>query len=567
MVLKIKNLSKKFKLDNDTEVQALDNVSFEVKEGEVLGIIGKSGSGKTTLLRTLRGVEPIEEGELTLDTLTITPDTTPHYYHELKTLTAIHLQRNFGIWPETPLKNVLRKIYAREYDDESMCDFEFAEDAFGEEAIKILKLVGLYDKKDHLATVLSGGEKQRLIMAREIAKKPKLMLLDEPATMACPKTKQAILDAVKNANKEFGITIIVVSHLPEVHEYLSDRLIRMENGKIIEEGPVNEVISNFKKEMEPIEDIIIKSTDEPIIKTQEVDKRFFLLTGGETLNIENLNFNINKNNILSLIGPSGAGKTVILRMLAGLDIPDKGEILYKLEKDETIWVDIAKASINRLDVRRKSSFMHQEFALIHHSTVREQLATKLGYKNRKLIEKAKQHAKEVGLSDEILDALYLLTDLPTTEISDRLMQIGMDSSILDELFPKFPTNDVEKEVKEIFEDLDLSMDILDRKSYELSGGQKVRVMLALQLISRPEILLLDEPFGDLDPITLRTVTNSLKRLAKRLNFSIIMVSHNTDFVKEFSNRVLFMETGKIKDDGDINIVDDFIKYCHADYLM
>ncbi len=567
MVLKIKNLSKKFKLDNDTEVQALDNVSFDVKEGEVLGIIGKSGSGKTTLLRTLRGVEPIEEGELTLDTLTITPDTTPHYYHELKTLTAIHLQRNFGIWPETPLKNVLRKIYAREYDDESMCDFEFAEDAFGEEAIKILKLVGLYDKKDHLATVLSGGEKQRLIMAREIAKKPKLMLLDEPATMACPKTKQAILDAVKNANKEFGITIIVVSHLPEVHEYLSDRLIRMENGKIIEEGPVDKVINNFKKEMEPIEDIKIESTDEPIIKTREVDKRFFLLTGGETLNIENLNFNINKNNILSLIGPSGAGKTVILRMLAGLDVPDKGEILYKLEKDETLWVDIAKASINRLDVRRKSSFMHQEFALIHHSTVREQLATKLGYKNRKLIEKAKQHAKEVGLSEEILDALYLLTDLPTTEISDRLMQIGMDSSILDELFPKFPTNDVEKEVKEIFEDLDLSMDILDRKSYELSGGQKVRVMLALQLISKPEILLLDEPFGDLDPITLRTVTNSLKRLAKRLNFSIIMVSHNTDFVKEFSNRVLFMETGKIKDDGDINIVDDFIQYCHADYLM
>ena len=211
--------------------------------------------------------------------------------------------------------------------------------------------------------------------------------------------------------------------------------------------------------------------------------------------------------------------------------------------------------------------MHQEFALIHHSTVREQLATKLGYKNRKLIEKAKQHAKEVGLSDELLDALYLLTDLPMTEVSDRLMQIGMDSSILEELFPKFPSTDIEKEAKDIFDDLDLDMDILDRKSYELSGGQKVRVMLALQLISKPEILLLDEPFGDLDPITLRTVTNSLKKLAKRLNFSIIMVSHNTDFVKEFSNRVLFMEVGKLKDDGDISIVDDFIKYCHADYLM
>ena len=568
MVLKVKNLSKTFKLDNETEVQALNNISFEVKEGEVLGIIGKSGSGKTTLLRTLRGVEPIEQGELTLDNLTITPDTTPHYYHNLKTLTAIHLQRNFGLWPETPFQNVLRKLYAREYGDETMCEFDFAEDVLGDEANQILKIVGLYDKKDHLASVLSGGEKQRLIIAREIAKRPKLLLLDEPATMACPKTKQAILDAIKNANKEFGITIIVVSHLPEVHQYLSDRLIRMENGEIIEEGSVEEVITNFKNEMEPISDINIESTTESIIKSQNVGKRFFLLTGGETLNIKDLNLDIYKNNILSLIGPSGAGKTILLRMLAGLDIPDKGEILYKLKNNEgEIWVDIGKASINRLDVRRKSSFMHQEFALIHHATVREQIATKLGYKNRKLIEQAKEHAKEVGLSEEMLDALYLLTDLPMSEVSDRLMQIGMDSSILEDLFPKFPSTDVEEEAKEIFEDLNLSMDILDRKSYELSGGQKVRVMLALQLISKPEILLLDEPFGDLDPITLRTVTNSLKKLAKRLNFSIIMVSHNTEFVKEFSNRVVFMEEGKIKEDGNIEVVDDFIKYCNAEYLL
>ena len=568
MILSVKNLSKKFKLENGKEVKALDNISFDVEEGEVLGIIGKSGSGKTTLLRTLRGVETVEEGELTLDDLTITPETTPHYYHNLKEATAIHLQRNFGIWPETPFKNVLRKIYAREYDDESMCDFDFAEDAFGDEANEILKLVGLYDKKDHLATVLSGGEKQRLIMAREIAKKPKLLLLDEPATMACPKTKQAILDAVKNANEKLGITVILVSHLPEVHEYLSDRLIRMENGKITENGNVEEIINNFKSEMEPVSDIVIESTDKDIINVKDVDKRFFLVTGGETLNMKNINYTFYQNNILSLIGPSGAGKTILLRMMGGLDVPDKGEILYRLENaDGTNWVDISKASISRLDVRRKSSFMHQEFALTHYATVREQLATKLGYKNKKLIENAKEFAKEKGLSDEILDSLYLLTDLPTAEAVDRLMQVGMPPDILDELFPKFPSENVEEEVKDIFEDLDLPMDILDRKSYELSGGQKVRVMLALQLISRPEILLLDEPFGDLDPITLRTVTNSLKTLAKRLNFSIIMVSHNTDFVKEFSNRVLFMNEGVIVDDGGIEIVDDFIKYCKADYLL
>ncbi|MDD4593798.1 MULTISPECIES: ATP-binding cassette domain-containing protein [unclassified Methanobrevibacter] len=569
-MLKVDNLSKTFELDNGEKVKALDGISFEVEEGEILGIIGRSGSGKTTLLRTLRGVEPVEEGEIQLERLHITPDTTPHYYHELKKITAIHLQRNFGIWPETPYNNVLRKLYANTYGDESMCDFKLAEQLYGDEALKLLKLVGLYDKKDHLGTVLSGGEKQRLIMARELAKKPKLLLLDEPATMACPKTKQETLDAIKNINKELGITIVLVSHLPEIHEYLSDRLIHIENGKIVDEGEVEPVIQNFLKDMEPVNDINIESTDECIINVKDLFKRFFLLTGGDVLNMEDINLEVYKQDILSLIGPSGAGKTILLRMLGGLEVPDKGEILYKLvkEDDSVEWVNIGNASISRLDIRRKSTFMHQEFALTHYSTVREQLATKLGYKNRKLMDKAKSRAKEINLSDELLDAIYLLTDLPANEASDRLMKVGLPHGILDELFPKFPSSDVESEVKEIFEDLNLSMDILDRKSYELSGGQKVRVMLALQLISKPEILLLDEPFGDLDPITLRTVTNSLKTLAKRLKFSVVMVSHNTDFVKEFANRAVFMDDGKLLDDGKPDkLVDDFIKYCHADYLM
>ena len=88
------------------------------------------------------------------------------------------------------------------------------------------------------------------------------------------------------------------------------------------------------------------------------------------------------------------------------------------------------------------------------------------------------------------------------------------------------------------------------------------------LISKPEILLLDEPFGDLDPITLRIVTNSLKKISKKYQITIIMISHNTDFIKELSNRALFMDDGKIIDDSEDmdKIVNDFIDFCHASYL-
>ncbi|MBO7211947.1 MAG: ABC transporter ATP-binding protein, partial [Methanobrevibacter sp.] len=543
-MISVKNLSKSYKLDDGDEVQALKNINLEVKEGEIVGILGTSGSGKTSLLRILRGVEKFDEGEFTIGRYTIKPDSSQFYYNQIKKETAIHLQRSFGIWPESVMDNVLRKLYAAKYGDEGDVPLEEAFNLFEKDAIEIIKLVDLYDKKDHLASVLSGGEKQRLIMARQIAKKPKVMLLDEPATMACPKTKQEILNAIKKANEELGITVVFVSHLPEIHKFLADRVILLDDGEIVKEGEPDEIIDEFLSDIEDPVDIDIESTDETVIKAHDIDKRFYLLKGKNVLHMRDVNLDVNRGNVLSLVGPSGAGKTILLRMLGGLDLPDKGEVTFKLVKDnegkeEIVWVNIEKASLDRMEVRRNLGFMHQEFALMYYATIQSQLAVKLGYKRWDMVEEAKKKAKEEGLPDILLDALYQLTDLPEREAKSRLEQIGLDPSILDELFPKFPETLIKEEVKDLFEALDLPLDILPRKSYELSGGQKVRAMLALVLVSKPDILLLDEPFGDLDPKTLRTVSNSLKRICKEFGTTIVMVSHNTDFIRELSNRAVF----------------------------
>ena len=564
-MIKVENVSKDYELDDGTKVTALKDVSFEVKEGEILGIMGKSGSGKTTLLRALRGVEHIDEGSITVGEVTVTPDSSQFYYNNLKKETAIHLQRSFGIWPDTVRENVLRKLYAREYFDEGDANLELADSEFGQEADELLELVSLTHKKDHYASVLSGGEKQRLIMARQLAKQPKALLLDEPATMACPKTKQEILDAVKKINKELNITVIVVSHLPEIQKYLADRVILLEDGEIADEGSAEKICDEFMEGMDDIVDIKNIPTDEDVIQVNDIYKRFYLLTGGEVLQIEDVNFTVQKENILSIIGPSGAGKTVLLRMLGGLEDPDNGEVLYDVDGQ---WADIDIPGMGRMKIRSKLGFMHQEFALNHYATVLNQLATRLGYKNQDVVKDAQERARKIGLSEELLDSFYLLTDLPEVEARDRLRQVGLDADILDDLFPKFPETATKEAVADIFESLDLDMDILHRKSYELSGGQKVRVMLALILISRPKFLLLDEPFGDLDPVTLRDVTNALKTISKDYGITIVMISHNTEFIKELSNRAVFMDDGKIIDDSeDIDeIVDNFIDFCHADYL-
>ncbi|KZX12519.1 ATP-binding cassette domain-containing protein [Methanobrevibacter filiformis] len=574
-MIKIENLTKTYKLDNGDEISALKDINLEIKEGEIIGIIGASGSGKTSLLRILRGVEGFNQGKIAIDDVEVGFDSSKYYSNKLKKITAIHLQRSFGLWPETALNNVIRKLYGAKYGDEASTDFTYAYDQYGKEALGLLKLVGLEDKADHFAPVLSGGEKQRLIIARQLAKKPKVLLLDEPATMACPRTKQAILDSIKNINEELGVTVVLVSHLPEVHKYLADRLVLIKDGEIKKDNTdVSMVIDDFLSEMDDEIPLDTTLTDDTMVKLRDVAKRFFLLKGGNVLNIEDISFDVNCEDILTLIGPSGAGKTILLRLIAGLDNLEEGEVLFKLTNLENSekggetnsWVDIYKPSIKRMEVRKKLGFMYQEFSLAHYATVSDQLAVKLGFKNQYVVDDARKRAKELELSDELLDSLYQLTDLPEIEARSRLEKIGLTPDILYELFPKFPESAVKEEIAPLFKALDLPLAILNRKSYELSGGQKVRAMLALALVSKPEILILDEPFGDLDPLTLRLVANSIKNINKEFKTTIVMVSHNINFIRELSKRAILIDEGKLIANGNTNeIVDDFLKLCNAEY--
>jgi methyl coenzyme M reductase system subunit A2 len=339
----------------------------------------------------------------------------------------------------------------------------------------------------------------------------------------------------------------------------------MENGQVKQEGKPDEVISEFLTGMEEAETgRNIKEVGHSLIKVEDLARRFYLLKGGHVLSIEDINFDVKEGEILSLIGPSGAGKTVLLRMMAGLDQPDEGKVSFKLDGD---WVDMHLPGIERMTVRRQLGFMHQEFSLTHHANIRDQIAHRLGVKNEMVVDAAKKKAEELGISDQILDVLYQLTDLPENEAKYRLEKIGLSRDILDELFPSFPEKEVRRYAEPIFQALDLPLEILDRKSYELSGGQKVRATIALVLASQPKILFLDEPFGDLDPLTLRIVSNSLKRINLKFNTTFIMVSHHVDFIEELATRAIMMEEGQLVDQGDTRaLCQEFIERCHAKYL-
>jgi methyl coenzyme M reductase system subunit A2 len=567
VLLQIENLSKTYRL-KDRDIVALKNVSFSTRPGEILGLVGKSGGGKSTLMKILRGMESFDSGKIVMDAVTITPDSDDAVVRAQLAVTAIHLQRDFALWTETALRNVVRRVHSRKTGFEVLPIPENADyDEVYKEAMYYLRLVGLEDKANHLATILSGGEKQRLLIARQLAKKPKILLLDEPATMACPSTKQEVLDAIKNVNKELDLTIIVVSHLPEIHEYLADRLIWLEKGEIVADGKPRAILDRFMAGIGKMEPLALRPDPQPLIRVRGVSKRGCQICTGEVLNVlkmENLNFDLNEGEITSFIGNSGGGKTTLLKIMQGVKLPDEGIVYYRYGDK---WVDMMTYSPERMNVRRTLGIMYQEFALYAGETIIDQIAYQMGIKGNDVIEHARAMAEELGISDKVLDIIYALTDMSEEDAKAAFEALGLTRDIFKDLFPRFPMTEARKFAEPIFDLMSLDADVMWKLPEQLSGGERVRASLAILLAARPKILILDEPFGDIDPITLREVSNAIKKINAKFDTTIILVSHHVDFVKEISHRAILIENGAIAADGDpVEVCNAYLASCHAPYL-
>ncbi|MDD1738610.1 MAG: ATP-binding cassette domain-containing protein [Methanothrix sp.] len=563
----MENLSKTYR-QKDREIAALKNISFAVNQGEILGLVGKSGGGKSTLMKILRGMESFDCGKILLDGLTITPDSGDDVKRAQMSVTAIHLQRDFALWTESAVKNVVRRVHSRSTGYEVLPipeDHNYQE--MYQEALYYLRLVGLEKKAHHLATVLSGGEKQRLLIARQLARKPKILLLDEPATMACPATKQEVLDTIKTVNRELNLTIIVVSHLPEIHAYLADRLIWLEGGEIVAEGKPTEILTRFLAGMGEVQPLAVRSNPEPLIRVRGLYKRNCLVSTGEVLEVlamKDINFDINQGEITSIIGNSGGGKTTLLKIMQGVRMPDEGSVFYRHGQN---WVDMMVYSPERMEVRQGLGIMYQEFALYAGEMIIEQIAYQLGVKGTHVVENARAVAEEMGISDKVLDIIYAMSDMSEEDAKAALEALGLTRDIFKDLFPRFPATEAEKFAKPVFELLSLDPEVLWKLPDQLSGGEKVRASLAILLAARPRVLILDEPFGDIDPITLREVSNAIKSINAELGTTILLVSHHVDFVKEVSHRAIFFESGAIVADGRPEDVGNiFLSSCNAPYL-
>ncbi|MBC7085375.1 MAG: methyl coenzyme M reductase system, component A2 [Methanomethylovorans sp.] len=514
--IEVKNLN----LDFDG-VKVLKDINLTINEGEVIGILGRSGAGKTVLMHVLRGVEeyesisgqviyhlakcekcgrieppskigtecPMCSGEklLPFDADFVEMPLHDHMRREITKRIAIMLQRTFALYgDERVITNVVNSLTEIGYHDEDVTS----------KAMELLEKVQLSHRIMHVARDLSGGEKQRVVLARQLVKNPMLLLADEPTGTLDPKTAKIVHDVIERAVKDYSMTMVITSHWSEVVEDLADRAIILEDGVIIDEGEPSEMAKKFTGmtcTIEKKEDIAI---GDPIIKVKNLRKKYVSVTRGVVNAVNDISFEVRDSEIFGLAGVSGAGKTTTSEILMGIVQPTSGEVLVRVGDE---WIDMKKPGPEcRGRALQYMGILHQEYSLYTHRTVIDNLTESIGI------------------------------DLPY-ELAVRKAVITLKT-----------TGFTEEKAKSI----------LSKMPDELSEGERHRVALAQILMKEPNIIVMDEPTGTMDPITKKDVTRSILKAREELGNTFIIVSHDMDFLEEICDRIALMRNGKIVDIGD-----------------
>lgn len=232
--IEVKNLNKEFEAKGST-VHALSDINLSIEKADIYGIIGMSGAGKSTLVRCLNYLEQPTTGEIEIDGKQLGSLSSKELREERRNIAMIFQHFNL-LMQKNVLSNVcfplkLKKVGKKEAE---------------KKAYELLETVGLKDKAKAYPSQLSGGQKQRVAIARALASNPQILLCDEATSALDPQTTESILALLKDINKKYGITIVIITHQMSVIQEICNRVAIIEGGRLVEEGAVNEVFSNPK---------------------------------------------------------------------------------------------------------------------------------------------------------------------------------------------------------------------------------------------------------------------------------------------------------------------------------
>lgn len=499
--IEIKNLNFSYPLERK---KSLMDVNLCIKKGELFLIAGKSGSGKSTLGRAIIGTVPnfyggTIGGQIKIDGKSI--DKMSHKERAEKVTMVF----------QDPEKQLMMNKVHREvaFGLENVCADE---KVIKRRVYEALQFSGILHLAERNITSLSGGEKQKVVVASALAYMPECIILDEPTSQLDPSSADEIVNLIKKINEELGITVIVIEHRVNRWFDAADSIAIMDNGKITSFKDKEDFYNNCSKDefmfmpdyLKFFKKIKFKAMPENFkkarieflnsnvaLKKEDIDvckegndsildiKKLNCVSDSKEI-LKNINFLVNKGDFISIMGANGAGKSTLLKSIMGIR---EYEGTIKLYNQDTKDMDI------------------------------RDIAKHIGY--------VSQNPNDYLSKDSVYDELKFTMD---------------NYNIYDE-----------KIIEEVLKSLEI-YDLKDKNPRDLSGGQRQRVAIASILVLKPEIILLDEPTRGLESELKLKLGNILEKLNEE-GATIILVTHDADFASSFCSRYILMFNGSIAADG------------------
>ena len=506
--LEIKNLSVEYILKKGSKA-AVKDISFQIKQGEIFGLVGESGSGKSTvvqaLIRTLPPPAVITNGQVIIndvDILSLSADEVKKY--RWKQISIVMQSALNALNPVMTVEDQIKDVLEIH---QNMNELEA-----DEKVEELLKLVDV--SKENAKSYphqLSGGMRQRVVIAIALALTPPMIIMDEPTTALDVIVEREILSKIIQLRKKLNFTILFITHDLNLLLEFADRVAIMKDGEMVEMNTVQKIQKGGKHDYTkkligalpsasgPRQKNLLpkpKNIDfvnEPILEVQDLCKTFQgsgLFSKSEIEVVKNVNFKVLVGEIVALVGESGSGKSTIARLVTRLIRPTSGNIL--LEGRNT---KISEARKVPLKYRKLVQMVFQDpFAslnsvhTVHHHLSRPLVRQKL-YDKKTISKMIHKNLEEVGLSPGKVFA------------------------------KKFP--------------------------HEMSGGERQRVAIARALCVEPKIIIADEPTSMLDVSIRMEILEIFAKLRIEKNLTIIFITHDLASARYLADRILVLNKGNL----------------------
>ena len=515
-ILDINNLNVDY-LSEGASIHAVRDFSMHINENEIFGLVGESGSGKSTVIKSILRILPapgvITKGEIKFkdqDILELDES-------ELSSLRWSHI----SVVKQKALNslNPLLKIKEQIIDTIRAHEQIKTKDAM-ERCNALMDLVEI--DRNYLNSYpheLSGGMKQRVVIAIALALKPELIIMDEPTTALDVVIEKEIILKILALKSQLGFSLLFITHdlnlilgfADRVGVMLEGELVDIDSAEIIKSGGNNPYTTKLINSIPDVSDYNQTKADknEPeLIHVKDLVKTYSrhasIFSSDKFHAVDGVSFNVNKNEIVGLVGESGSGKSTISKILTKLIDFDGGQILFNGE-------DISCITKRRdlLDYRKKVQMIFQDpFASLNSI-----------------------HTVYHHLSRPIL--IHRSYDKYSKKERDQM---------------------VKKEIIAILKEVDLSPpeEFLYKFPHEMSGGERQRIALARVLLVQPQLIIADEPTSMLDMSIRMEILDLLKSLQVKKGISILFITHDIASACYLSNRLIVLKNGKIVDSGVVS---------------